>query len=77
MTPGVNARWHVLMTVRSFSSSAATPVATFRHALRHTHPRPCPHGPLALWVLFGRVLVAMDRATSFALGRPCAIQDEE
>ena len=24
-----------------------------------------------------RVLVALDRATSFALGRPCAIQDEE
>ena len=27
--------------------------------------------------VFYRILVAMDRATSFALGRPCAIQDEE
>ena len=27
--------------------------------------------------LASRVLVAMDRMTSFAMGRPCAIQDEE
>ena len=30
-----------------------------------------------LWRRAFWVLVAMDRATSFALGRPCAIQDEE
>ena len=30
-----------------------------------------------LWRRAFWVLVAMDRNTSFALGRPCAIQDEE
>ena len=30
-----------------------------------------------LWRRAFWVLVAMDRATSFALGRPCAMQDEE
>ena len=30
-----------------------------------------------LWRRAFWVLVAMDRQTSFALGRPCAIQDEE
>lgn len=37
-----------------------------------------PVGVLTLTLLtISRVLVAMDRQTSFALGRPCAIQDEE
>lgn len=28
-------------------------------------------------LLWYRILVAMDRVTSFGLGRPCAVQDEE
>lgn len=30
-----------------------------------------------IYSIFNRVLVAMDRMVSSALGRPCAIQDEE
>ena len=33
--------------------------------------------PNLCYYYFYRVLVAMDRAGSAALGRPCAIQDEE